>query len=101
MILHELHRDEEAKKLIGEALQLAPEHPALLKASVEAAQRDGDRLLCARLLMRYAGVTRDPVHKAQLLRRAVLLLDELQIEPDTHTPPPTAPSRASPHALST
>src|SRR5438067_7472132 len=95
MILHELRRDEEAKKLIGEALQLAPEHPALLKASIEAAQRDGDRLLCARLLMRSAGVTRDPVYKAQLLRRAVLLIEELLAEPEGNTPPPTEPSRAS------
>src|SRR5262249_34486096 len=98
-LLRELGRDEEAKKLIGEALQLAPEHPALLKASAEAAQRDGDRLLCARLLMRSAGVTRDPVYKAQLLRRAVLLIEELQIEPETSAPPPTAPSRASPQEL--
>src|SRR5262249_17197548 len=58
-----------------------------------------DRLLCARLLMRSAGVTRDPVYKAQLLRRAVLLIEELQIEPETSAPPPTAPSRASPQEL--
>ncbi len=83
VVLRDLGRDEEAKKLIGDALQLAPDHPALLKASVEAAQRDGDRLLCARLLMRSAGVTRDPVYKAQLLRRAVLLVEELQAEPES------------------
>src|SRR5947207_1210188 len=82
-------------QLDAEALQLAPEHPALLKASIEAAQRDGDRLLCARLLMRSAGVTRDPVYKAQLLRRAVLLIEELLAEPEGNTPPPTEPSRAS------
>ncbi|MCA1826519.1 MAG: tetratricopeptide repeat protein [Myxococcales bacterium] len=86
MLLHELKRDDEAKRLIGDALQLAPEHPALLKASIEAAHRDGDRLLCARLLVRSAGVTRDPVYKAQQLRRAVLLIEELQIEPEGNTP---------------
>jgi tetratricopeptide (TPR) repeat protein len=93
LVLRELGREEEAKKLIGEALQLAPEHPALLKASVAAAQREGDRLLCARLLMRSAGVTRDPVYKAELLRRAVLLIEELQAEPEASSPP-TGPPRA-------
>ena len=101
VVLRDLGRDEEAKKLIGDALQLAPDHPALLKASVEAAQRDGDRLLCARLLMRSAGVIRDPVYKAQLLRRAVLLVEELQGEPEASTPPPTEPSRASAAELAT
>ncbi len=95
VVLRDLGRDEEAKKLIGDALQLAPDHPALLKASVEAAQRDGDRLLCARLLLRSAGITSDPVYKAQLLRRAVLLIEELQAEPEPSAPPPTEPSRAS------
>ncbi len=94
LVLRELGREEEAKKLIGEALQLAPEHPALLKASVAAAQREGDRLLCARLLMRSAGVTRDPVYKAQLLRRAVLLIEELQADPEASPPPPIEPARA-------
>ena len=101
VVLRDLGRDEEAKQLIGDALQLAPDHPALLKASVEAAQRDGDRLLCARLLMRSAGVTRDPVYQAQLLRRAVLLVEELQAEPETSAPPPTEPSRASAAELAT
>src|SRR2546430_1049579 len=68
----EMGRPDQAKKLIDEALQIAPEHPALLRAAVEAAQRDGDRAQCARLLLRSAGTTRDPVYKAQLLRRAVL-----------------------------
>src|SRR4051794_3779838 len=99
MVLRELGKHDEAKKLIGEALQLAPEHPALLKASVDAAQRDGDRLLCARLLIRSAGVTRDPVYKAQLLRRAVLLVEELQADPEVANPPPTDQPRASPGDL--
>ena len=72
---------EEAKRLIEQALQLAPEHPALLKAAVEAALHEGDRVQCARLLVRWASATRDPVYKAQLLRRAVLLVEELLVEP--------------------
>lgn len=100
LVLRELRRDEEAKQLIGEALQLDPEHPALLTASIEAALREGDRLLCARLLLRFAGVTRDPVHKAQLLRRAVLLVEELQGEPEPSSPLPSAPARATAAELS-
>ena len=77
-VLRDLGRPDEAKKLVDVALRLSPDHPALLKAGAEAAQRDGDRALAARLLIRSAGATRDPVYKAQLLRRAVLLLDEVQ-----------------------
>ncbi|HUJ28625.1 MAG TPA: hypothetical protein VLW85_21530, partial [Myxococcales bacterium] len=76
MLLRELRRDAEAKRLVEEALKLAPEHPALLKASVEAAARDGDKVSTAKLLVRSAGATKDPVQKAQLLRRAVLLIEE-------------------------
>src|SRR5207245_2360817 len=78
---------------------LSPDHPALLKASAEAAQRDGDRALAAQLLIRSAGATRDPVYKAQLLRRAVLLLDEVQSQA---IPPPVdgaAPASADLAAL--
>ena len=85
ILLRSLGRAEEAKQLIDDALQLAPDHPALLKVRAEAAQRDGDRALTARLLVRSAGATRDPVYKAQLLRRAVLLVDALRGE----TAPPT------------
>src|SRR5207302_279495 len=77
-VLRDLGRPDEAKKLVDVALRLSPDHPALLKAGAEAAQRDGDRALAARLLIRSAGATRDPVYQAQLLRRAVLLLDEVQ-----------------------
>src|SRR5206468_9054777 len=59
-VLRELGRPDEAKKLVDIALRLSPDHPALLKASAEAAQRDGDRALAARLLIRSAGATRDP-----------------------------------------
>src|SRR5229473_742625 len=37
MLARELGRADEARELIDQALQLAPEHPALLKAAVEAA----------------------------------------------------------------
>ena len=82
LILRELGRVEDAKKLIDGALRLAPEHPALLKASVEASEREGDRARTATLLIRSARATRDPVYKAQHLRRAVLLLDALRAQPD-------------------
>src|SRR5204862_6515268 len=73
---------------------------ALLRAAVEAAQRDGDRAQCARLLLRSAGTTRDPVYKAQLLRRAVLLIEELLAEPtETSAPPPTETARPTPMEL--
>ncbi|HEY4769785.1 MAG TPA: hypothetical protein VIH51_04145, partial [Myxococcales bacterium] len=86
LLLRSLGRIEDAKRLIDDALQLAPDHPALLKSRVEAAERDGDRALTASLLVRSAGATRDPVYRATLLRRAVLLLDAL--------------GAGSPHALS-
>src|SRR5258708_31497486 len=99
MLLHEMGRDGEAKEFIDAALKLAPEHPALLKASVEAAQREGDRLGTVQLLMRSAGATRDPVYKAQLLRRSVLLVEEMLAEPESQNAPPTEPARASPAVL--
>jgi tetratricopeptide (TPR) repeat protein len=80
LLLRSLGRVEDAKRLIDDALQLAPDHPALLKSRVEAAERDGDRALTASLLVRSAGATRDPVYRAKLLRRAVLLLDALRAE---------------------
>src|SRR2546427_7700028 len=79
-VLRDLGRPEQARELIEAALRLSPDHPALLKASAGAAQRDGDRALAARLLIRSGGATRDPVYRAQLLRRAVLLLDEAQAQ---------------------
>lgn len=82
LLLQSLGRDGEAKQRLREALALSPEHPALLRASVEAARRAGDRAEAARLLLRSASATRDPVYKAQLLRRAVLLIEELLAEPE-------------------
>jgi len=64
----------EAVRRVQAALELAPDHPALLAAAVEAA-RD-DKPACARLLLRFAASVRDDVQKAQLLRRAALLLEE-------------------------
>ena len=96
-LLGEMGRHAEAKALVDEGLKLAPEHPALLKSAVLNAARQGDKLLCAKLLIRSAGSTRDPVYKAQLLRRAVLLVEELQAEPQAQDgqPPPTEPARPS------
>src|SRR2546422_1059204 len=85
-VLRDLGRPEQARELIEAALRLSPDHPALLKASAGAAQRDGDRALAARLLIRSGGATRDPVYRAQLLRRAVLLLDEAQAQPQGGAP---------------
>jgi len=77
LLLRSLGRVEDANRVIDDALQLAPDHPALLKSRVQAAERDGDRALTASLLVRSAGATRDPVYKATLLRRAVLILEAL------------------------
>jgi len=88
LLLRSLGRTEDAKRLIDDALQLAPDHrPA--KSRVEAAERDGDRALTASLLVRSAGATRDPVYRATLLRRAVLLLDALGLDRRTLSPPQT------------
>jgi tetratricopeptide (TPR) repeat protein len=80
LLLGKLGREAAAAELIEEGLQLSPEHPALLKASVEAARREKDDQLVAKLLVRSADAARDPVYKAELLRRAVLLLEELQAQ---------------------
>src|SRR4051794_26965422 len=61
---------EEAARRLERALDLAPDHPALLAAAIEAAERRGDRLETARLLLRAASAVRDVVQKAASLRRA-------------------------------
>jgi len=68
----------EAARRVHRALELAPDHPALLAAAVEAAH--GDKPACARLLLRFAAAIRDDVQKAQLLRRAVLLVEEVRAD---------------------
>ncbi|MFL5312369.1 MAG: tetratricopeptide repeat protein [Myxococcales bacterium] len=68
----------EAARRIHRALELAPDHPALLAAAVDTAR--ADKPGCARLLVRFAGAVRDDVQKAQLLRSAVLLVEEIQAE---------------------
>jgi tetratricopeptide (TPR) repeat protein len=68
----------EAARRVHRALELAPDHPALLAAAVEAAR--GDKPGCALLLLRFAATVRDDVQKAQLLRRAVLLVEEVQAD---------------------
>ena len=82
LLLESLGREDEARARVAAALSLAPEHPALLEASVEAALRARDRGDAARLLLRSANAARDPIYKAQLLRRTVLLVEELLAEPE-------------------
>src|SRR5229473_4577816 len=67
-----------AARRVHRALELAPDHPALLAAAVEAER--GDKPGCARLLLRFAAAVRDDVQKAQLLRRAVLLVEEVEAD---------------------
>ncbi|HTO98424.1 MAG TPA: hypothetical protein VMK66_15350, partial [Myxococcales bacterium] len=82
VLLRRLGRAGEADELVEDALRLAPDHPALLQWRVEAAERAGEQGLTARLLLRSADATVDPVHRARLLRRAVLLLEKLSAAPE-------------------
>src|SRR6267143_1062954 len=68
----------EAARRVHRALELAPDHPALLSAAIETA--GPDKPARARLLLRFAATVRDDVQKAQLLRRAVLLVEEVQAD---------------------
>src|SRR5205823_472574 len=68
---------DEAARRLERALDLVPDHPALLAAAIETAERRGDRLETARLLLRAAGAVRDDVQKAASLRRAARLFAEL------------------------
>ena len=101
VLLRDLGQPAEAARMVREALELAPDHPALLMGAVAAASKDGDRLLCAKLLLRSAAALRDDVQRAQLLRRAVLLLEELigESAADDKIHPPTEPWRATPAEL--
>jgi len=77
LLLQNSHSAEAARR-VHRALELAPDHPALLAAAVDAAR--GDKPACVRLLLRFAAAVRDDVQKAQLLRRAVLLVEEIQAD---------------------
>lgn len=105
ILARELHQPAEAAARVQQALQLQPDHPALLQAAVESAAAQGDRALSARLLLRSAKATKDDVQRALLLRRAVLLLEELIAEaqkappPPNVTQPPVAAGQASPAEL--
>src|SRR4051812_47257943 len=90
-VLERLGKPAEAAQRIEEALALMPDHPALLKASAAATLRAGDSFGAAKLLVRSAGATLDPVYKAQLLRRAVLLTEALEQDlagAESHRPTP-------------
>ena len=95
LLSRDLAQPAEAARRVAQALELAPEHPALLRAAIDQAERDGDRLLSVKLSLRAAGSCKDNVQRAQLLRRAVLLAEELLAEPEGRTPPPTESPRAS------
>lgn len=79
ILSRELKRFDKADEKIQKALLIAPEHPALLRAAVEAAEKGGDKLGCARLLMRSAGAIKDDVQRGLMLRKAVLILEELHL----------------------
>ncbi len=94
LLERDLGQPAEAAKLVEQALALAPDHPALLRAAIAQAQRDGDRLRSVQLSLRAADACRDGVQRAQLLRLAVLLIEALLGEPaDTGLAPPTEPAR--------
>lgn len=98
--LRQAGRNAEAKRLVDEALELSPDHPALLAAAIDAASEAGERTRCAKLLLRAAEATPDEVHRAQALRRAVLLLETLLSEgPESATPPPVGDDSATPAEL--
>ena len=101
-LLTRLGNVEAAGKLIQTALELSPEHPALLKSAIEAAEAEGDRIAVARLLVRAANATRDPVTKGRLLRRAVLVFEELLAAGNAGAAgaPPTAEAPPSQDELS-
>ena len=84
ILAHRIGQVEEAGKRVREALELSPEHPALLAQAIDAAALTGDRLDTARMLLRAAEAQRDDTQRAQHLRRAALLLEQLQAEAEKH-----------------
>ncbi len=92
----ELKQPELAAERVQKALAIAPEHPGLLRASVEAAERAGDKLGCARLLLRSAGSIKDDVQRGLMLRRAALILEELHAQAMVSGQAPAADAGAQP-----
>ncbi len=86
ILMRELNRPVDADARVQKALALAPEHPALLRLAIEAAERAQDKLGAARLLLRMAGAIKDDVQRGVLLRRAVLLFEELHARALTSEP---------------
>ena len=70
----------EAARRTQQALELAPDHPALLASAVEAARGDGPG--CARLLMRMAEIVQDQVQRTHFLSRALAVLDDAAASAD-------------------
>jgi tetratricopeptide (TPR) repeat protein len=93
----DLGQPAQAAPLIEQALLLAPDHPALLRAAIAQALREGDRLRSVQLALRAAESCRDGVQRAQLLRLAVLSLESLLGEPaESAHAPDTEPRRLPP-----
>ncbi len=100
LLERDLGQPAEAAKLIQQALLLSPDHPALLRAAIAQALRDGDRTRSVQLALRAADTCRDGVQRAQLLRLAVLSLESLLGEPPAESnAPPTEPARPQPAEL--
>ncbi|MBS2020766.1 MAG: hypothetical protein JST92_00025, partial [Deltaproteobacteria bacterium] len=90
----QLKKPVEAAARVQQALALQPDHPGLLQAAVQAAEDQGDKHGAARILLRSAQVIKDDVQRALLLRRAVLVLEQLLAEAQNKPPTPagtTAP----------
>ena len=73
-VLVQQGQHDEAARRTQQALELAPDHPALLSSAVDAARGDGPT--CARLLLRMADLVEDAVQKTHFLSRA---LDALEV----------------------
>jgi tetratricopeptide (TPR) repeat protein len=76
----DLAQPAEAAALIEKALELVPDHPALLQAAIDSAERRRDRRGVLQALLRAASSLKDDVQRAVLLRRAQLLLEQLWVE---------------------
>ncbi len=80
ILSRELKAPEKAEGVIDRALELSPEHPALLREAVQVSERAGDRLVTAKLLLRSAQANKDDVQRGLMLRRAALILEELHAQ---------------------
>ncbi|HWE25771.1 MAG TPA: hypothetical protein VG496_17665, partial [Myxococcales bacterium] len=70
----------EAARRIEQALQIVPDHPALLASAAEAARGDG--ATAGQFLLRMAELVQDQVQKRHFLSRALGALEPLAARPD-------------------